>query len=391
MKRNYLGKNTEIKYSTSKRGMAYLDSPKRKKIDTSSLVKFPKNYTQFTITINSNDFIDAADSSPVNFKYAINREGRYFRNGRLNFFGGEAWEVCLSRLDMPNNFISFPSISSNDNLNAAYFVLRFVIKCKIKGETKNINIEQPYFFPHEKYTIPSLKDEILNGIRKLFSYFCGVNNAGINIPCELFLSCCFHIYIDPRSKFVCIKILGVKENVTNPFFQAFKNYFKNEKFIEKEHKEWKLDEIRIYFSLHLVEKLGIFDFTSLEEFDSHSNIFENVKLDRLIFLYKNTGKQEYQTYISSIPYPINDISLMYFKTSIVENAEEGEYTTIASIPIPLERSTSIRYEPHTAIWYAVKNIDIREIPFIVTDEKKRFLNYTNGNINFSLSFRSNTS
>ena len=99
-------------------------------------MKFPKNYSQFTITINSRDYIDT-NCSPVKFKYIINREGRYFRNGSLNLIGGESWEVCLSRLDMPNNFITFPSISSKGNLNAAYFVLKFVINCEMKeGETK---------------------------------------------------------------------------------------------------------------------------------------------------------------------------------------------------------------------------------------------------------------
>ena len=101
--------------------------------------------------------------------------------------------------------------------------------------------------------------------------------------------------------------------------------------------------------MYLVDKLGLFDFNSLEEFDSHSNIFKNEKLDRMIFLYKNDGKQIDKTFTSSIPYPINDISLMYFKTNIVEIGEDGDYTTIASIPIPLERDTAIRYEPHAPI------------------------------------------
>ena len=117
--------------------MAHLNFSKRKGIETSSLVKFPKNYSQFTITINSNDFINS-NSSPVNFKYIINREGRYFRNGVLNLIAGE-WEVCLLRLDMPNNFISFPSISSEDNLNAAYFVVKFVINCTIDGKQEKVN------------------------------------------------------------------------------------------------------------------------------------------------------------------------------------------------------------------------------------------------------------
>ena len=74
----------------------------------------------------------------------------------------------------------------------------------------------------------------------------------------------------------------------------------------------------------------------------------------MTFLYENDGKQIYKTFTSSIPYPINDISFIYFKTNIVENDEDDEYTIIASIPIPLERDTAIRYDPLTPIWYAVK-------------------------------------
>ena len=103
-----------------------------------------------------------------------------------------------------------------------------------------MKVKQPYFLKHEKFTIPSLIEEIFQGIRKLFSYFCNVNDKGINLSSELFFTCCFHLFIDPRGKFVTIKILGVEEDINNPFFEAFKTCFKTETFVRK---EWELEEI----------------------------------------------------------------------------------------------------------------------------------------------------
>ena len=99
----------------------------------SGLVKFPKGVQNFSLTINSDRYIDA-NHSPVDFTYIVDEEGDYFRNGALNLSAGTTWETCLQRLDMPNNFISFPSLSADGNLNAAYIVLSFSITYEIETD-----------------------------------------------------------------------------------------------------------------------------------------------------------------------------------------------------------------------------------------------------------------
>ena len=49
----------------------------------SGLVKFPKGVQNFSLTINSDRYIDA-NHSPVDFTYIVDEEGDYFRNGALN-------------------------------------------------------------------------------------------------------------------------------------------------------------------------------------------------------------------------------------------------------------------------------------------------------------------
>ena len=114
--------------------MSLTNASKRIRIET-SLVKLPKTYNRFTITINSDKFLDS-NHSPVHFKYSMEREGDYFKNGHLNLTAGPIWKCCLSRLDAPDNVITFPSLSPVGNLNAAYFVLSF--------ETKTKRIDLPF-------------------------------------------------------------------------------------------------------------------------------------------------------------------------------------------------------------------------------------------------------
>ena len=363
---------------------------KRPKIETVGLVKIPKKHTQFTININSEKYINDGSDSAVSFKYMTNREAHFVKNGQLNFTGGDVWECALSRLNMPNNFITFPSISAIDNLSAAYFVLKFIIKTKNKeGNTESVDVSQPYFLSHKKFIIPDMLDEIIYGLRSLLDYFCFVNNTGINITAELFFSCCFHLFIDPRSRFVTIKTLGFKKPDLNPFFLGFKHYFKSKVFLKHDVLQWDLSEIHLYFSIPLISKLGSFNFSDLEQSEAHSNIFKNEKLDRLIFIYKNVAEIQNKQFQSSTPYPINELSLMYFKTNIIYSSDDNnsEHNTIASIPIPLNRTDSIRYEPINLIWHTLKTLNVREISFVISDEFKKLLNYTSGNINFSLNFR----
>ena len=113
-------------------------------------------------------------------------------------------------------------------------------------------------------------------------------------------------------------------------------------------------------------------------------------MDRLVFNYRNDINQKSHTFASSIPHPVNNLSLLYFKTNIIEQAQTGGFTTISSIPIPKEREDAIKYEPIRSNWYTLKNMEVREIDFILTDERNESLNYTGGNINVSLTFRTNT-
>ena len=119
---------------------------KRARIET-SLVKIPKTHKEFTITVNTDKLI-AGDQSSVNFKYTINGEGPYIKNGHLNLSAAPSWECSLSGLEMPNNFITFPSISAEGNLNAAYIVVTFNIQYELSGEIKHKIIRLPYFLEH---------------------------------------------------------------------------------------------------------------------------------------------------------------------------------------------------------------------------------------------------
>ena len=159
------------------------------------------------------------------------------------------------------------------------------IKTNLDEKSKIEKISQPFFLKHEKFSIPELIDEIISGIRSLFDYFFNTNISGINLCANIFLSSCFNLYIDPRSGFSVIQTIGCEEPPINPFFPIFKEYLKTS-FLNPKIRKWDFEEIRIYFSLPLIKMLGSFDFIELEDNESHSNIFDNTKLDRIIFIYK---------------------------------------------------------------------------------------------------------
>ena len=78
---------------------------------------------------------------------------------------------------------------------------------------------------------------------------------------------------------------------------------------------------------------------------------------------------------------------MNFKTSILSHLDESEFSNLATIAIPVEKEDPIKYEPINAIYFPVKGSEIREINFLLTDELNNIINYTNGNLNFTLAFR----
>ncbi len=172
---------------------------KRARIET-SLVKIPKTHKEFTITINTDKLITAGHSS-VSFKYTVNGEGPYIKNGHLNLSAALFWEISLSGLEMPNNFITFPSISAEGNLNAAYFVMTFDIQYELAGVIKHRTVRLPYFLEHKKFTTGTLIKDIFSGIADIFAYACSPNTIGINLAKEVFITRCFHLYIDSRSKY----------------------------------------------------------------------------------------------------------------------------------------------------------------------------------------------
>ena len=90
---------------------------------------------------------------------------------------------------------------------------------------------------------------------------------------------------------------------------------------------------------------------------------------------------------STIPYKINELSLLYFKVNIVEQNTSHILSSLATIPIPVHRESPVKYEPINPIWYPLKQHEIREIKIQLTDEKNTKLNLTNGNLNFTLGFR----
>ena len=359
---------------------------KRARIET-SLVKLPKAYKEFTITINSEKYINNADHSEVDFKYIIDREGPYIKNGHLNLSGGSLWECALSRLDMPNNFITFPSLSAVGNLNAAYFVLSFNIQYQVSNEVKHKLLRLPYFLQHEKFSTDMLIQRIISGITDLFAYVCAPNKIGINIVGEIFLIRCFHLYIDSRNKYVTIGTLG--DTTENPFFKIFNNYFRKESFLEEENaSNISLTCVEIFSSLHIINELGTFDFSSISDSSEHSNIFEHIKLDRKVFRYEIGS---YGNIIqSSVPHKINKLSLLYFKSSIIDRDGNEGLGVLASIPIPESARVAIKYEPIRLSWNILKNMEIREIDFCLTDECNKILNYTGGNISFNLTFSTGT-
>lgn len=215
--------------------MSFSQYGKRRKTIETSLVKFPKRFNSFTLNINTNKFVDH-NHSPVNFKYVIqNQESVFFKNGALNLSAGDEWEVALLRLIMPNNIISFPSISAGNNLNSAYLVMSFSLSYKVRGNNELIDkvIEIPFFLPHEKFTVPELIIAIKKGIETIFDFICNPNESGFNVTTLLFFSSCFHIFIDPSSKFIAVKSINYNKIKENPFYNIFNKFFKSEKMLKK--------------------------------------------------------------------------------------------------------------------------------------------------------------
>ena len=363
---------------------------KRRKIET-SLIKLPKIYNNFSLTINSDNFVDH-DHSAINFRYQI--EGlvsTYFMNGALNLQAGDSWEVSLERLIMPNNLITFPSISQEGNLNSAYIVIGISFSYKQnQGKSEFKKLEIPYFFKHKKYSVPDLLSELYEGIESVFSYLCSADKYGINLPYFFFISSCFHCYINPINKYVTFKSLNIySEEKINPFYKFFNEFFCSEKFTGNKMKI-NLNEINLFASNFILDKLGKFDLSSLKNSEAHSNVFKNIKLDQLIFTHKNLSTQSNKMIASTIPYKENNLSILYFKTDIINHIDQNSnFAPLAAIPIPVLRENPIIFEPIHPVYIPIKKMQIREINFLLTDELNTKLNLTNGNLNFTLGFRTN--
>ena len=357
---------------------------KKRKIET-TLVKLPQSYRNFSITINSSKYTDSNHSN-IDFTFVPDENEEFFKNGALNLSGGKYWEVSLLRLMLPNNVITFPSLSAKGNLNSAYIVLKFEIDyLNEKKEKKVKTVQVPFFLEHKKYTVDELISDVIGGIRSIFAYLCKPQKCGLIFASDIFLSTCFHLYTDPRSKYVIIKSLP--SDKVNPFFQCFNQTFRKDDFLPDGSENPFLKEVDLFASLYLVNFLGEFDFSALSKSEKHSNIFENVKLDQLIFEYKNTAKSTELLLVSNKPYKLNDLSLLNFKTNLIHLSEQSEYSTLASVPIPTNQQTPINYEPINPIYFQLKNRDIREIKFLLTDGVHEKLNLTNGSVHFTLNFR----
>ena len=357
---------------------------KKRKIET-TLVKLPQSYRNFSITINSSKFTDSNHSN-IDFTFVPDENEEFFKNGALNLSGGRFWEVSLLRLMLPNNVITFPSLSAQGNLNSAYIVLAFEIGYLSEKKEKEVKtVQVPFFLEHKKYAVDELITDMIAGIRSIFAYLCKPQKCGLIIASDIFLSTCFHLYTDPRSKYVVIKSLP--SNNVNPFFSCFNQTFRKDDFLPDGSEDPILNEVNLFASLYLINFLGEFDFSVLSKSEIHSNIFEKVKLDQVIFEYKNATKSKEVLILSNKPYKLNDLSLLNFKTNLIHHSEQSEYSTLASVPIPTNQQTPINYEPINPIYFQLKNREIREIKFLLTDGVHEKLNLTNGSVHFTLNFR----
>ena len=359
---------------------------KKRKIET-TLVKLPQSFKSFSLTIDSSRYVDSNHSN-IDFKFFPTEEDNFFRNGALNLSGGDSWEVALSRLMMPNNIISFPSLSADANLNSAYIAFSFILEYTIDKKKKiEKTIQVPYFFEHKKYTVPLLIKDMKKGIRSIFTYICNPNKNGLIIACDIFLSACFHIFIDPQSKYVKIKRFESDEKNINPFFKCFDSFFKKTDFLPDDAKNVVLKGVNLFASYYIINFMGKFDFSVFQNSQQHSQIFEKIKLDQLIFEHMNEPKTKKILISSSIPYKINELSLLKFKTTLTHHSQESEYSTIAALSIPKSQEEAINYEPINPIYHPMKKCEVREIGFLLTDGINEKLNLTNGSVHFTLNFR----
>ena len=238
--------------------------------------------------------------------------------------------------------------------------------------------------------MPEIIADIKLGISSIFLYLCHCDKNGNNLSAYFFFTSVFHCFVNPQSKFVTIKSLNSKINSKNPFYLVFNSYLNSEKFIGKKCENITLSKINIFASYFIVDLLGSFDFSIFEDCDTHSNIFTNIKLDQLIFSHTIIEEKKInKCIVSSKPFKENNLSIMYFKTDIIDHNDQSNYSPLATIPIPVMRENPIIYEPYYPIYLPIKKFEVREINFLLTDEKNNKLNLTNGNLNFTLEFKSN--